>query len=68
MNGFPYSVKIPKPQSRAESKMHVIAYLEMTQWCRDNISDHWGVETDNSAFLFSYEEEMNKFKEQFRIK
>lgn len=63
---FPYEVKLPdRPSGITEHKEWVNKQIAMSDWCTTIIKDHWGI--DNGYFLFALEEDMNKFKQHFRI-
>ena len=66
MTGFPYCVSLPaRPDTRAEHKLWVDAYMAMSLWTAKHIVDHWGA--DDKSFCFSYEEDMNRFKKHFGV-
>jgi hypothetical protein len=63
---FPYEVNLPtRPSTRAEHEIWVDRKKEMSVWCSQEIVDHWGAE--DTAFLFVFEKDMNRFKEHFGV-
>jgi len=67
MTGFPFCSLLPtRPDTRAEHKIWVDAYMSMSIWCAKNIVDHWGA--DDKSFYFSFENDLNRFNKHFGIK
>lgn len=38
---------------------------DMTSWCHSVIVDHWGWNEETKSFCFSFEDDANKFTEQW---